>query len=395
MNSPIPCRRLLALAGLAALLGLSGAHAASGTEALNTVWAELHSTPPVSCPKDSPLPRPLVAAAACGDLDRVRAHLLAGAELGATDPRRGFAGRTALHHAVQRAAPGIVALLLEAGADPNARDAEGNTPLHLLASTPVTGSETAIARRLLAFGADARLRNQRERSPAQELRSFEQRTLSPLRLRKTELGPLLAQAEASGPQRTAEPSPTPAPAPADAPAEAAPAAAEAGAQAPAELAVAPESKPEPAPEVKAEPKPEPAAAPAPEPKAVPEAPPAKADATPAAGELEALRGTLEAWAAAWSSGDPEAYLAHYSRKFLPADGNTVERWREQRRSRVGKPEAITVALGEVSIAIDGNRAEARFVQDYRSDTYKVVNRKLLVFAREGRGWKIVEERQEN
>lgn len=49
----------------------------------------------------------------------------------------------------------------------------------------------------------------------------------------------------------------------------------------------------------------------------------------------------------------------------------------------------------MSIAIDGNRAEARFVQDYRSDTYKVVNRKLLVFAREGRGWKIVEERQEN
>ncbi len=436
-NTPRFRRHTLRVLQFFAALGLSASALAAPSTPGNSVWSELRSAALVTCPQDVPLPRPLVAAAACGDRYRVHNRIMAGADLSATDHRPALAGRTALHHAAQRGDAAMAALLLDAGADPNATDTEGNTPLHLLAGAPPSAESVDLAKSLLAYGADATRTNARGRTPVRVLEVTAGRTISPLRLDRSGLKTLLQQAEATGPVRTAEPglpqrqaAAEPASsettsetaqavseatgeaatvateaAPAEVPSEAAPAAtaaasapadappveAAAPAEAPKETAAAP-APDTPAPEPAAEaPKAAPVAeAPAPA-EAVEPPPPAKPRDTTEA-DLASVRTTLDHWASAWSSGDPEAYLKHYSRHFVPADGNSLEGWKAQRRARVEKPETIRVALTDIDISLDGDKAVARFVQDYQSDSYKVVNAKQITFGREGRSWRIVDER---
>jgi cytohesin len=68
------------------------------------------------------------------------------------DPNARFGGSStaALHYAAGSGNPELVATLLEAGADPNLRDAEQGTPLHWAA----TDGNIEISRRLLRAGAD-------------------------------------------------------------------------------------------------------------------------------------------------------------------------------------------------------------------------------------------------
>ncbi len=56
---------------------------------------------------------------------------------------------------------------LEAGADPNARDADGNTPLHRLDGS--SGTDVAVALLLLAAGADPNARNNQGNTPLYEV----------------------------------------------------------------------------------------------------------------------------------------------------------------------------------------------------------------------------------
>lgn len=76
-------------------------------------------------------------AVATGDIDAAKILLDHGADPNVGD--RG--GRTPLHWAVAAGFPDIVELLLERGADPHARDNIGNTPLHYAAEGHI--SETA------------------------------------------------------------------------------------------------------------------------------------------------------------------------------------------------------------------------------------------------------------
>ncbi len=64
----------------------------------------------------------------------------------------------------ERAAPEKIALLLEAGADPNTRDRDANTPLHLVARGVAARAEIA-ATTLLAAGADVNAPNSEGRTP--------------------------------------------------------------------------------------------------------------------------------------------------------------------------------------------------------------------------------------
>lgn len=101
---------------------------------------------------------PLHFAAFFGHADAVRLILEHGAEVDAFG--RGWMTGTALHSATSRSRTAVTQLLLEAGANPNARQSQGWTPLHSAAHN----GDAAGCALLLDAGADAAATNDEGRS---------------------------------------------------------------------------------------------------------------------------------------------------------------------------------------------------------------------------------------
>ena len=155
----------------------------------------------------------------------------------------------------------------------------------------------------------------------------------------------------------------------------------AAASAPTPAAAKPAS-PAPAAPVAAVTKPAaPAAAPAP----APAAPPVAADAQR---EVEAA---VRSWAGAWSSKDMNGYLGAYASSFAPPGGQARKAWESDRRARIEPRTRIGVDVNNLEVTVDGDKATARFRQDYTSDTLNVTSRKTLDMVKSGNRWLIVRE----
>lgn len=166
------------------------------------------------------------------------------------------------------------------------------------------------------------------------------------------------------------PKPVPLPAPVAAPASAKPAS--------APVVVA--STPAPTPAAS-----KPAAAPAP----VAAATPKPAPAAPANAEADVER-AVKAWAAAWSRKDMDDYVAAYTSDFAGQAGNR-KAWVQERRDRIQGKKSIKVAVSELKVTINGDRATARFRQNYSSDALSASSRKTLELSRVGGKWLIRQE----
>jgi ketosteroid isomerase-like protein len=100
---------------------------------------------------------------------------------------------------------------------------------------------------------------------------------------------------------------------------------------------------------------------------------------------------IEAWRTAWAARDVERYLAAYAADFRPAEGQTLEDWRAQRKDRLGKARGIQVQVEQLTVDADGDRATARFLQRYRAGVVSDRVWKRMVLTRTPDGWKISEE----
>ncbi len=130
----------------------------------------------------------------------------------------------------------------------------------------------------------------------------------------------------------------------------------------------------------------PVAAPAPAP--APATPPASAPVSALEKEVEAA---VRNWANAWATKDMTAYLAAYGKDFDTPGNQPRKAWEEERRSRIVGKSRISVKLSNVSVAVKGSKATAKFKQDYSADTLSVSSRKTLDLAKAGERWLIVRE----
>ena len=123
------------------------------------------------------------------------------------------------------------------------------------------------------------------------------------------------------------------------------------------------------------------------------APATVAPAAPAAtanGQSE-VQAAVSTWARAWSDRNMGAYLGAYAAAFVPASGQNRRAWEADRTARIVPRSRIRVDVSDLSIDVKGNRATARFLQTYSSDTLNVSSRKTLELVRNGGRWLIVRE----
>ena len=87
----------------------------------------------------------------------------------------------------------------------------------------------------------------------------------------------------------------------------------------------------------------------------------------------------------------KTYLASYGQSFDPPGRQTRKAWEEDRRARIVGKSSIRVKLSNLAVAIHGNKATAKFKQEYSADTLNISSRKTLEMARVGDHWVIVRE----
>ena len=181
--------------------------------------------------------------------------------------------------------------------------------------------------------------------------------------------------------RAPAPAPTAAPVAAPAPVvAAAPAAAPSPAPAPAPVA-APAPAPAPAP----------AAVPAPAAAPTPAAAPAPAKTATAHNAAKDVEMAVQAWASAWEDQDMGGYLGAYAKTFQPKGQTSRAAWEKERRERIVGRAKINVGISDLSVKVDGDKAQARFRQQYSSGNLNVSSRKTLDMVNQGGRWAIVRE----
>ena len=110
-------------------------------------------------------------------------------------------------------------------------------------------------------------------------------------------------------------------------------------------------------------------------------------------EPEKVLAFVNAWAKAWSDNDVPAYLGAYAPDFRTPKGEPRATWEAERKARIAKPRKIRVTIESPKVKFEeNNRVTVTFRQNYRSDTLKSSNNKILVMTKSGDKWLIHQER---
>jgi ketosteroid isomerase-like protein len=109
---------------------------------------------------------------------------------------------------------------------------------------------------------------------------------------------------------------------------------------------------------------------------------------PAAAQVESA---VRQWAAAWQSQDMQRYLDAYSERFEPANGASLAQWKSARRARIVGKNSIEISLHNLQVSVAGDRATARFSQNYQAGDLNSTTQKSLSMRNEQGSWRIVRE----
>ena len=104
-----------------------------------------------------------------------------------------------------------------------------------------------------------------------------------------------------------------------------------------------------------------------------------------------VESTVRAWAAAWASKDVKAYLALYGKEFDPPGSQNRGAWEQERRVKISSKSKIEVKIDGLTIDVSGDRAVAKFRQDYKAGSLAVSSRKTLELLKRADRWQIVKE----
>ncbi len=129
---------------------------------------------------------------------------------------------------------------------------------------------------------------------------------------------------------------------------------------------------------------QPAAAPRSPPRDTPppadKTPPTKARHTAPEAEVNIVMAAIEQWRMAWQAQDTDTYLSRYVDDFKPSNGLSHQDWRQDRQRKIALPKTISLEIRDLRLnRLDDDRWRAVFEQTYRSDTYRDVVTKTLVF----------------
>ena len=86
---------------------------------------------------------------------------------------------------------------------------------------------------------------------------------------------------------------------------------------------------------------------------------------------EAISARLNDWAKSWRQKDYDTYSKFYADKFSPEPPLTRDEWASQRKQRLSTAGKINLELSNVQITCEGDKAVAKFDQDYSVTTYKL------------------------
>ncbi|MBK9578028.1 MAG: hypothetical protein IPK50_09105 [Fibrobacterota bacterium] len=125
----------------------------------------------------------------------------------------------------------------------------------------------------------------------------------------------------------------------------------------------------------------------------PVAPPPSAPKETESPESAALR-AVQAWAAAWSAQNVDAYLGFYDPQFDVPDKISRKAWEDRRRERILAPKAIHVeVVSPLAKRTGPGTVEVVYKQVYQTEDVRLVLRKRIVLTKKGKEWKIVSERE--
>lgn len=108
-------------------------------------------------------------------------------------------------------------------------------------------------------------------------------------------------------------------------------------------------------------------------------------------QRKALLDKIESWRADWENRQPDAFLSHYSTRFLDGEGKS---WAESKRRNIGNKDWIKLELSAMGIYLypTGDLAVITFRQDYDSNTYRSSAFKKLYLTLENGQWQIALEK---